>query len=140
MHSPKPYSTSPPHSTTVPKVKTENKNNSAFRLPKDHLRELDRLAANRNQSKGRLAKDIVMSALMDFSRFDELAHRLTVIDRTLRHLVEKSERLKTIEAAVDRLRASLATAVTRLLVETTQADSQEVVAWTKATFGVEEDA
>ena len=121
-------------------MSTQTSNNVAFRLPEDHLRELNRLAAKRNQSKGRLAKDIVMRALMDLGPFDELNHRLGAIERLLEHIVQQSERLKDIEASINMLRTSLATATTRLLVEATQTDLKEAVAWIKHTFAVEEDA
>ena len=114
-------------------------NNVAFRLPDEPMRELNRLAATHKQSQGRLAKNMVIASIMDFSRFDEMNHRLNVIERALQHLVEQSERLAIVEAAVDRLRASLATVTTRLLVESSQTELDEAVSWTKQTFGVEED-
>ena len=49
-------------------MNTDSKNNVAFRLPEDHLRELNRLTADRDQSKGRVAKEIVTAALVDASR------------------------------------------------------------------------
>lgn len=120
-------------------MSTQTSNNVAFRLPEDHLRELNRLAAKRNKSKGQLAKDIVMRALMDLSHFDELNHRLGAIERLLEHLVQQSERLQGVEASIHMLRASLATATTRLLVEATQTDLRDAVAWIKDTFAVKEE-
>ena len=120
-------------------MNSNENNNVAFRLPKQHIRELNRIAEKRKQSKGRLAKEIVMASLMDFGRFDELTHQLRVMERALRHLVEQSERLSLVEAAVDGLRASLATVTTRLLVDGSQIDVEEAIAWAKQTFGVEEE-
>ena len=118
---------------------SERTNNVAFRLPEDHLRELDRLAAKRGYSKGRLAKEIVMSQLMDFSRFDELSHRLGLLERGLSHVIERLERLEPIQRAVDLLRGGVAGATARLLVEVGRAEFEEAIAWTKVTFGVGEE-
>ena len=119
-------------------MSSSTSNNVAFRLPESHLQELSRLAKTRKQSKGRLAKDIVMAALMDFSRFDELGHQLGTVDRMVRHLVERLESLESIEAGLYQLKATLAAVTTRLLVDGSQVDLEEAVAWTKETFGVEE--
>jgi len=121
-------------------VNTSNSNNVAFRLPEDHIRELNRLAAARGQSKGRLAKDIVTAAMLDFDRFDELNHRLGVVERALHHLIEQFERLDAMQAAVDQLRASVAATTSRLLVEAAHVDFEEAVAWTQETYGVRENA
>ena len=115
-------------------------NNVAFRLPDDHLRELNRVAAQRGHSRGRLAKDIVMAALMDFSRFDELNHRLTVVERALEHLMQQLDGLTTMQAGIDQLRASLAMVATRLLVESAHVELEDAVAWTKEAFAVEEES
>ena len=121
-------------------VNTSKNNNVAFRLPEDHLRELNRLAAKRGQSKGRLAKDIVTAAMMDFDRFDELSHRLGVVERGIKHLIEQLDRLDALQAAVDQSRASSAAATSRLLVDAGNVDFEEAIAWTKETFGVREDS
>ena len=115
-------------------------NNVAFRLPEDHLRELDRVAAQRGHSRGRLAKDIVMAALMDFSRFDELNHRLTVVERALEHLIQQLDSLTALRGGVNQLRAAMAPMFTRLLVEGAHAELEDAVAWTKEAFAVEEES
>lgn len=115
-------------------------NSVAFRLPDSHLRELNRLAHQRGQSKGRLAKDIVMGALMDFGRFDEVNHRLGVIERALEHLIQRMEGLDAVEKAIGETRASLAMAMTRLFFESTGADLTEAIAWSKEAFKVEEES
>ena len=120
-------------------MNTSKNNNVAFRLPEDHMRELNRLATERGQSKGRLAKDIVTAAMMDFDRFDELSHRLGVVERGIGHLIEQFDRLDAMQAAVDQLRASSAAATARLLVNMGNVDIEEAIAWTKETFGVRED-
>lgn len=118
---------------------TSKNNNIAFRLPQDHLRELNRLAAERGQSKGRLAKDIVTAAMLDFDRFDELSHRLGVVERAIQHLIEQFKRLDAMQAAVDQLRAAQAAATSRLLVEAAHVDFEEAIAWTQETYGVREN-
>ena len=87
-----------------------------------------------------LAKDIVMAALMDFGRFDELGHRLTVVERALEHLIHQLEGLSTMQAGIDQLRASLAMVATRLLVESANVELADAVAWTKEAFAVEEES
>jgi hypothetical protein len=121
-------------------VNSHANNNVAFRLPDDHLRELNRVAAQRGHSRGRLAKEIVMAALMDFSRFDELNHRLTVVERALEHLIQLLDRLDPMQAGIDQLRASLAMVATRLLVESAHVELEDAVAWTKEAFAVEEES
>jgi len=121
-------------------VSSQNGNNVAFRLPESHVHELNRLADQRGQSKGRLAKDIVMGALMDFGRFDEVNHRLGVIERALEHIIQRLDGLSAVENAIGRTHASLAMAMTRLLVEAAGADLAEAVAWSKEAFGVEEES
>ena len=120
-------------------MSSEKNNNVAFRLPADHFRELTRLAAEHGQSKGRLAKNIVTAALLDFSRFDEIDHRLQVIDRILAHLVETLGRLDDLRVATDQLRAASAAATSRLLIDVAHVDLEEAVAWTKETFAVSEE-
>ncbi|MDC0935062.1 hypothetical protein OAS39_02165 [Pirellulales bacterium] len=119
-------------------MNTTNSNNIAFRLPADHLRKLDELAATRGQSTGKLAKEIVIAALMNFSRFDEMGHRLGVVERALEHLVERAEDTSAVQTGVDQLRASLATAVSRLLIETGRVDGAEAISWTEEIFNVRE--
>jgi len=120
-------------------VSSEKNNNVAFRLPEDHLRELNRLAAQRGQSKGRVAKNIVTAALLDFSRFDEMGHRLQVIERSVAHLLQSFERLEDLRSAIDQLRAASAAATSRLLIDVAHADLDEAIAWTKETFAVSEE-
>ncbi|MCH8868267.1 MAG: hypothetical protein IIC85_01020 [Chloroflexi bacterium] len=119
-------------------MNSENENGVGFRLPEDHLLELNRLAAQRGQSRRRLAKEIVTAALMDYGRFDELGHRLGVIERAVHHLVEQFDRLESVPEYIDTLRASTATAVSRILVAGgAQVDFDEAIAWTAETFSVE---
>ena len=112
-------------------------NNVGFRLPEDHLRELNRLAAQRGQSKGRLAKEIVTAALFDFGRFDELDHRLGVIEKDVHHLVEQSYQLKAIQAAISELKSSIATAVSRLLIDAAHVEVDQAISWTESAFNME---
>ena len=119
-------------------MNTTPPNNIAFRLPDDHLRQLRELAGTHGQSKGKLAKEIVTAALMNFSRFDELSHRLGVVERALEHLIERTDGIDALQAGLDELRASLATAVSRLLIETGRVESAEAVTWTQEIFNVRE--
>ena len=117
-------------------MSSEKNNNVAFRLPVDHFRELTRLAVERGQSKGRLAKNLVTAALLDFSRFDEIDHRLQGIEGSLAHLQESLGRLEDLRVALDQLRAAAAAATSRLLIDVANVDLEEAVAWTQETFAV----
>jgi hypothetical protein len=114
-------------------------NNIAFRLPDDHLRALSQAAAKHGKSKGRLAKEIITLALMDFSRFDSLDIRLSAIERALDHLIGRIDGVDSVQEDVGQLRASMAMSFTRLLVEAGGTEMSEAVAWAKETFNVKEE-
>jgi hypothetical protein len=103
------------------------------------LRALTQAATKRGKSKGRLAKDIVTAALMNFSRFDELDHRLSVIERALEHVIGRLDLVDAQHEATGQLRAAMAMSITRLLIEAGGAEMSDAVNWTKEVFGVEEE-
>lgn len=118
-------------------------NNIAFRLPEDHLRELNRISGERGQSRGVVAKQMVMDALHGFSRFDELSHRLANVERILKFMAEHPQNedgSMSLVKAIHELRAMIATAAYRALVELAQIPSDQAAEWVKSTFDVKEDS
>lgn len=129
--------TSTPATTNA--VNKQSNNHVAFRLPQDQATELRRLAALRGESIGKLAQTIVTAAIVDYARFDEISHRLRGVERALEFLVKRSVEAVAVQQTVDELRASLATAAVRLLVETGRSSLDDAIAWTQEAFRVTEE-
>ena len=123
-----------------------NNNLVSFRLPVEHLRELNRLAAASGKTTGPFVRDIVTSHLMDFGKLQEINHRVANIERTGDFLTEQLEQLqhqqnaatKEVATAVNELRASLASATVRLLIDLAQMPCEEAIEWAKTIFNVEQ--
>lgn len=81
-----------------------------------------------------------MAELAHFSRFDEMAFRLTLIERQLASLAESDAAPASTNQAANELRGMLATATFQALVQFGRLSEQDAAQFVQNAFGVREES